>query len=180
MNSKDIVRILLDSEFGGTESDGTKCKAGHINRTQYHDVADKITALSPTPPEGKEDADSISIDELFSAFKRYGIDTTNFDGDEGAENAIALGVKNLLSEQSFYLPPQAVKDDWVSVEDGLPEVKQRSENMRHSEWVLVSTDRNSYMTELAIYDGYGWFTSNNPHRENRIKFWKYVTPPLTV
>lgn len=71
------------------------------NLTNYALWLEKRYALQFTTPTKEDDADSISIDELFSAFKRYGIDTTNFDGDEGAEQAIALGVKNLLAEQSY-------------------------------------------------------------------------------
>lgn len=40
-----IVKILLESEIGSYESDGTRSSAGHINRSQYHDVADKIIKL---------------------------------------------------------------------------------------------------------------------------------------
>ena len=44
-----IVRILLESEIGSIENDGTRSMAGHINRTQYHDVADKILKLVVQP-----------------------------------------------------------------------------------------------------------------------------------
>ena len=44
-----IVRILLESEIGSIENDGTRSMAGHINRTQYHDVADKILKLVAQP-----------------------------------------------------------------------------------------------------------------------------------
>ena len=44
-----IVRTLLESEIGGIESDGTRSMAGNINRSQYHDVADKILKLVVQP-----------------------------------------------------------------------------------------------------------------------------------
>ena len=44
-----IVRILLESEIGSIENDGTLSRAGNINRTQYHDVADKILKLVVQP-----------------------------------------------------------------------------------------------------------------------------------
>ena len=44
-----IVRILLESEIGVIESDGTRSMVGNINRSQYHDVADKILKLVDQP-----------------------------------------------------------------------------------------------------------------------------------
>ena len=45
-----------------------------------------------------KDGDKMSIDELLTEFKRQGIDTSNWDGEEGAEKAIVDGVMNLLNE----------------------------------------------------------------------------------
>jgi hypothetical protein len=78
--ANDIVRILLDSEFGGTESDGSKSKAGHINRTQYHNVADKIisqfTSNQPQAEEGKDMIEfKLRFNEIFDGPIEFGNDT---------------------------------------------------------------------------------------------------------
>lgn len=111
--------------------------------------------MLPTESEGKKQVDCaanhLNIDTLLSEFKRQGFDTSNWDGEEGAEKAIVDGVVNHISE----LTPSAgdikplseleqialnttlkmsakkqptlsgrensVSDEWVSVEERLPE-----------------------------------------------------------
>lgn len=101
------------------------------------------------------------------------------------KNAFVIAGVGFYNESQFSeiewlerLPEQQTEEDgWVRVEDGLPEVIQRSHNSKSSEWVLVSSGENSYNTELAIYYGKEWFTSCSPHPEKRVKFWKYVSAP---
>ncbi len=51
LKAKDIVRIMLDSERSSIEDDGTMSKSGMLFRNQYHDIADKIKALSTVSDE---------------------------------------------------------------------------------------------------------------------------------
>jgi len=64
--------------------------------------------LSPqfTQPAG---AEVISIDELLSEFKRQGFDTSNWEGDEGAEKAIVDGVVNHINSIPLPLSNDAIE-----------------------------------------------------------------------
>ncbi len=55
-------------------------------------VNESAIPASTEQGEGKDDADSISLKELLAQFHRVGFDTSNWDGDEGAEKAIVDGV----------------------------------------------------------------------------------------
>ena len=62
---------------------------------------DLVEILSESPDKENEPvSDQLSIDELLSEFKRQGFDTSNWDGDEGAEKAIVDGVVNSIHDKA--------------------------------------------------------------------------------
>lgn len=83
------------------EEDSFRC----VNdKGSYWYICESEGELLPTPQpqeasKGMEcEADHISINELLQEFTRRGFDTSNWDGDEGAEKAIVDGVCNSLEE----------------------------------------------------------------------------------
>lgn len=106
-----------------------------------------IEWLAPLLSSTEEVSDTISIDALLSEFKRYGIDTTNFDGDEGAESAIALGVKNLLAEQSWK-PAQEVKTAAKSKDECLLEQGIEFDRIGYS---LSLVEENALFAAMESY-----------------------------
>lgn len=70
---------------------------GFLDQFEQDEFEAKLRkALSALPT--LDDSDNISIDELLSEFKRQGFDTSNWDGEEGAEKAIVDGVVKHISE----------------------------------------------------------------------------------
>ena len=63
--AKGIEKILIESEYGGIENDGTRSKAGHIDRAQYKKVAEKIASLPKTESDAVEFAEWIEKNNWF-------------------------------------------------------------------------------------------------------------------
>lgn len=61
------------------------------------------TLSLPSSNRQTEAVEDAFVDRLLAEFKRQGINTENWDGDEGPEKAIVDGVKSLLKEQEDYI-----------------------------------------------------------------------------
>lgn len=93
---------------------GEEAKAASVIFLAGMVAASQNPTAHPTQGEDKREgvcaADHISIEVLLTEFKRRGIDTTNWDGDQGAERAIVDGVCTyiadyVLTEQEATTPP---------------------------------------------------------------------------
>lgn len=86
-------------------------------------------------------------------------------------------IESLMNEYIASLPSKISGEDWVKVEDGLPEVKKPvvDYNLHRSDWVLASNGKDIFV-DLAAWDGESWFTSGDPHPETRITHWRYLPP----
>jgi len=116
----DFIVTALNAHWYDAHHNLERKDLGDIERKNYEFQLARSKELmgsiiNPTPSKELKsaEADNLSIDELLSEFKRQGFDTSNWDGDEGAEKAIVDGVRNHIAE----LHPSPTHDV-TQVEDG--------------------------------------------------------------
>lgn len=123
------------------------------------DINDLVSAITPTNAEEQKRADNcaddhISINELLKEFNRQGIDTSNWDGDEGAEKAIVDGVKSHLA--GYSAKTDAVEFINWTIEDGWEWSASRNFKGEKSIWYQIGAEKHLTTAEL-----YQLFKSQN-------------------
>lgn len=65
----------------------------------FNNRQNPIESVTPKEESKVDSVELINLDVLLLEFKKAGIDTANWDGDEGSEKAIVDGVINLISNE---------------------------------------------------------------------------------
>jgi hypothetical protein len=121
---KELIEWMEANVDSATDDNGHSIPVLH-----YDELIAKAKEL-----QAIDEADNLSTDELLSEFNRQGFDTSNWDGEEGAEKAIVDGVVDHIQElqadgrnNSQYLR-QNHSDDTLDMRDPLAEAWDSEED----------------------------------------------------